>query len=125
MTKILVVDDTADMAWLMKRAMEDQGYGALIALSGRQALEMASSEHPDVLLLDIMMPGMDGVEVLRTLKANDQVRDIPVILVTAREEDEDLVAGLDARTRLRHQAVQTGDPGYPSAFRGAHQGKPR
>ncbi len=65
MTKILVVDDTADMAWLMKRAMEDQGYEALIARSGRQALEMASSEHPDVLLLDIMMPGMDGVEVLR------------------------------------------------------------
>jgi signal transduction histidine kinase len=96
MTNILIVDDTADMAWIMKRAMEDQGYTALVACDGGQALKIASTEHPDVILLDIMMPQMNGIEVLRRLKTDAQLRDIPVVLVTAKDEDEDVIAGLDA-----------------------------
>ena len=61
-----------------------------------QALELALAERPDVILLDVMMPGMDGIEVCRRLKADEELRNIPVILVTAKDLDEDVVRGLDA-----------------------------
>jgi signal transduction histidine kinase len=96
MAKILVVDDTPDMAWLMCKAMQIQGYEATMAYNGRQALDMASAQCPDVILLDLMMPGLNGIEVLHALKADDRLRDIPVILVTAKEEDDVVIAGLDA-----------------------------
>ncbi|MHB8901991.1 MAG: sensor histidine kinase [Thermoguttaceae bacterium] len=95
MTKVLVVDDTPDMARLMMKAVEDQGHEAIVAGDGQHALQMVSAEHPDVILLDIMMPRMSGIAVLRRLKQDDQLRVIPVILVTAMGEDRDVVAGLD------------------------------
>ncbi|KKN54020.1 hypothetical protein LCGC14_0596700, partial [marine sediment metagenome] len=94
MTKVLVVDDTPDMAKLMARAVQDQGYEAIVAGDGPHALEMASAERPDVVLLDIMMPRMNGIEVLRRLKADAQLREIPVILVSAKSEDRDVIEGL-------------------------------
>ena len=96
MTKILIVDDTPDMANLMVRAVKNQGYEAFIAGDGHSALQMASTIAPDVILLDVMMPGMSGIEVLRKLKADIHLQHIPVILVTAKGEDEDVVEGLDA-----------------------------
>lgn len=96
MTKVLVVDDTPDMARLMARAMEAQGYEASVARDGRSALRMAAAERPDVVLLDVMMPEMSGIEVLRHLKEDAELRAIPVILVTANSEDADVVDGLDA-----------------------------
>ncbi|MFH1265980.1 MAG: EAL domain-containing protein [Planctomycetota bacterium] len=96
MTKVLVVDDTPDMATLMARAVEDQGYEVSVAGDGRSALEMAAAERPDVVLLDVMMPGMSGIEVLRHLKEDAELRSIPVILVTAQSEDRYVVDGLDA-----------------------------
>ena len=96
MTTILVVDDTPDMAWLMAKAVRDQGYVAVIAASGLQGLELAAREHPDAILLDIMMPGMNGVETLRRLKVDPDLHRIPVILVTAMGDDQDVIAGLDA-----------------------------
>lgn len=95
MTKVLVVDDMPDMAKLMMRAVEDQGHQVFVAGDGRYALQMASAECPDVILLDIMMPRMSGIEVLRHLKEDAQLRAIPVILVTAKGEDKDVIAGLD------------------------------
>jgi len=95
MTKVLVVDDTPDMAKLMAKAVEDQGYEVFVAGDGRYALQMASAECPDVVLLDIMMPRLSGIEVLRHLKEDAQLRPIPVILVTAKSEDGDVIAGLD------------------------------
>ena len=95
MTKVLVVDDNPDMAKLMMRAVEDQGHEVFVAGDGQFALQMASAERPDVILLDIMMPRMSGIEVLRRLKANTELRAIPVILVTAMGEDKDVIAGLD------------------------------
>ncbi len=96
MTKVLVVDDTPDMATLMARAVEAQGYEVSVAGDGRSALRMAVAEPPDVVLLDVMMPGMSGIEVLRYLKENAELRSIPVILVTAMSEGTDIVHGLDA-----------------------------
>ena len=95
MTKVLVVDDTPDMAMLMMRAVEDQGHEVSVAGDGRFALQMVSAERPDVILLDIMMPRMSGIEVLRELKANAELRAIPVILVTAMDGDKDVIVGLD------------------------------
>ncbi len=96
MTKVLVVDDTPDMAKLMARAVQNQGYEVLVASDGPRALQAASDERPDVVLLDIMMPGMDGIEVLSHLKADAGLRAIPVILVSAKNEDSDIVRGLEA-----------------------------
>ena len=67
-----------------------------MASNGRQALDLAAAECPDVILLDLMMPGMDGIEVCRRLKADEELRNIPVILVTAKDLDEDVARGLDA-----------------------------
>jgi signal transduction histidine kinase len=96
MTKILVVDDTPDMAKLISRAVEDQGYEAMTASDGLQALELASAERPDVILLDVLMPHMSGIEVLYRLKEDPNLRLIPVLLVTAKSEDHDIIKGLDA-----------------------------
>ncbi len=96
MTKVLVVDDTPDMARLIAHAVKLQGYHALTAFDGREALDLAATEQPDVILLDVMMPGMSGLEVLRRLKADAELRVAPVILVTAMGDERDVVRGLDA-----------------------------
>ncbi len=96
MTKILVVDDTPDMATLISRAVEAQGYESQVASNGRLALQLASTERPDVILLDVMMPQMNGIEVLRKLKEDAQLQLIPVIMVTALSEDSNVIEGLDA-----------------------------
>lgn len=95
MTTVLVVDDTPDMAILMKRACQDQGHEVLIAEDGPSALDIAAREMPDTILLDIMMPRMSGIEVLQRLKSDADTRAIPVILVTAKGEDGDVIAGLN------------------------------
>ncbi|OHB81362.1 MAG: hypothetical protein A2V98_02115 [Planctomycetes bacterium RBG_16_64_12] len=96
MTKVLVVDDMPDMAKLLANTVEGQGYEALVASNGREALDITTTQCPDVILLDIMMPGMDGLEVLRRLKTDARTRAIPVILVTAKDLSQDIIAGLDA-----------------------------
>ena len=96
MVKILIVDDLPDNRRLLAQLVRNQGYEASVASNGRQALEIALAERPDVLLLDVMMPGMDGIEVCRRWKADEELWKIPVILVTAKDRDEDVVRGLDA-----------------------------
>jgi signal transduction histidine kinase len=96
MAKILVVDDTPDMATLMTMVLKNQGYEVLVAGNGRAALQVAATQHPDVILLDIMMPIMNGIEVLQHLKSDTELRMIPVILVSAKSDDKDIIVGLDA-----------------------------
>ena len=96
MAKILIVDDLPDNSRLLAHLVKDQGHEASVASNGRQALDIAEAERPDVILLDVMMPEMDGIEVCRRLKADEELRMIPVILVTAKDLDEDVVRGLDA-----------------------------
>jgi two-component system, cell cycle response regulator len=96
MSKVLVVDDQYDNVRLLAYELMDHGYEVLTAFNGPQALEVARSAGPDVILLDVMMPGMNGVEVCRELKNDANLRSIPVIMVSAREMDEDVIRGLDA-----------------------------
>ncbi|HEX5273389.1 MAG TPA: HD domain-containing phosphohydrolase [Gemmataceae bacterium] len=96
MAKILVVDDVADNVKLLAYELSDQDHEILTAYSGPEALDAARSNRPDVILLDVMMPGMDGVEVCRRLKADPELRPIPVIMVSARDQEDDIVRGLDA-----------------------------
>src|SRR5688572_2462210 len=92
---VLVVDDTPDNLSLMSGLLNDE-YKVKVASSGEKALKIAAGESPpDLILLDIMMPGMDGYEVCRRLKADPRTRDIPVIFLTAKAEVEDEKKGLD------------------------------
>ena len=93
---ILVVDDQPDNVTLLTFDLEDRGYAVQAAHDGPEALEVIAREQPDAILLDVMMPGMSGIEVCRQLKADSHFAHIPVILVTAKGLDSDIVAGLDA-----------------------------
>ena len=90
--KILVVDDEATICDLVRIRLEKNGYAVLIALSGKEALEIAQKEKPDLVVLDIMMPEMDGYEVLKRLR-NDYKLGMPVMLLTAKSTDNDVWEG--------------------------------
>ena len=96
MSKVLIVDDIPDLVVIAACALRDDGHEVLTAGNGKEALELSAAQRPDAILLDVMMPGMDGIEVCRRLKADPQLRNIPVILVTAKTADDDVVRGLDA-----------------------------
>ena len=96
MTRVLVVDDTPDIASLMAKSIEVAGYDVSVAGDGQRGLQAAKANLPDVILLDIMMPRMSGLEVLCCLKEDPALRDIPVILVTAKSDDRDVIVGLNA-----------------------------
>ncbi len=94
--KVLVVDDSPAVAALLVRLLENQGCEVAAAGNGRQGLALAESFRPDVALLDVMMPEMDGIELCRRLKADARHEGLYVILVTAMSENEDIIRGLDA-----------------------------
>jgi len=94
--RILVVDDVADNVEILRVRLESLGYEVVVAKDGEQALAVALEALPDLILLDIMMPKIDGLEVVRRLKADSTLPFIPVILVTAKAGQKDVVAGLDA-----------------------------
>jgi adenylate cyclase len=93
---ILVVDDIAENVDIVTMRLAVHGYEVAIARNGREALERAYQLRPDLILLDVMMPEIDGIEVTRRLKADEAMRAIPILLLTARSSNEDVVAGLDA-----------------------------
>ncbi|MBF0380808.1 MAG: response regulator [Magnetococcales bacterium] len=91
--RVLIVDDEPANIDVLVETLK--GYERSIALNGEQALEVARSEPaPDIILLDIMMPGMDGYEVIKQLKADDKTKDIPVIFITAMDKQDDEAMGL-------------------------------
>ncbi|WP_448550052.1 diguanylate cyclase [Thalassotalea fusca] len=94
--KVLIVDDTRANIDLLLKMLEPEGYKLSFAMNGEQALNIASLAKPDIILLDVMMPEMDGIECCRRLKANSDTSDIPVIFVTAKTETQDIVNGFDA-----------------------------
>ena len=94
--RILVVDDVADNVEILRMRLSALGYEVTVAEDGEQALAKVAAELPDLVLLDIMMPKIDGLEVVRRLKADASLPFIPVILVTAKASPKDVVAGLDA-----------------------------
>ncbi|MBC7247840.1 MAG: response regulator [Actinobacteria bacterium] len=91
--KVLIVDDDATMVNLLATVLEFEGYETRKALSGKEALESINGDPPDVVLLDIMMPGMDGFEVLARLRGDVKTERLPVIMLTARTEDRDIFEG--------------------------------
>jgi adenylate cyclase len=93
---ILVVDDVADNVEILRMRLTAMGYQVAEANDGEQALAKVAQDPPDLILLDIMMPKIDGLEVVRRLKADKSLPFIPVILVTAKASPKDVVAGLDA-----------------------------
>jgi class 3 adenylate cyclase len=94
-SRILIVDDTAANIQALSGTLKDKGYQISVATNGRQALEVAKRVQPDLILLDVMMPEMDGFETCRQLKASEQWRQIPVIFLTAKSEIADIVQGFE------------------------------
>ena len=92
--RILLVDDEEDILDFLELILEEQGYSVIKANSGTEALAAAQVDRPDLILLDIMMPEMDGWEVLKLLKADEEVSHIPVAMLTARTEMKDKIQGL-------------------------------
>ncbi len=95
-TKVLVVDDDPVILKLLRVNFEMEGYVVVSASDGQQALDMARAEHPDVVLLDVMMPVMDGLDVSRALRADEATRELPIVLVSAKAQASDLERGMDA-----------------------------
>ena len=93
--KILVVDDQPINVQLLKRKLEREGMAVMAAYSGQEALDLVKQEKPELILLDVMMPEMDGIEVCQRLQANEDTRSIPVIFVTARTSKEGKLEGLN------------------------------
>lgn len=91
--KILAVDDEKAIVRLVQVNLEREGYEVVTAYDGKEALEKVESEKPDLIVLDVMMPYMDGFEVLQQLKKNPETRDIPVIMLTAKAQDADVFRG--------------------------------
>jgi two-component system alkaline phosphatase synthesis response regulator PhoP/two-component system response regulator VicR len=91
--KILAVDDEKHIVRLVQVNLERAGYEVVIANDGKEALEKVQAENPDLVVLDVMMPYMDGFEVLQNLRRNPATRDIPVIMLTAKAQDADVFKG--------------------------------
>ena len=90
---IMVVDDNPDIITIVKTILEGKGYNVFSAFSGAELLNMLKGQKPDLIILDIMMPEMDGLEVLSRLKAMSETATIPVILLTAKVQYEDVLGG--------------------------------
>jgi two-component system phosphate regulon response regulator PhoB len=93
--KILVVEDEEDILELIRYNLAKEGYEVAGVPTGEAALNAARENGPDLILLDIMLPGLDGLEVCRRLKTDSRVRHVPVIMLTAKGEESDIVVGLE------------------------------
>jgi CheY-like chemotaxis protein len=91
--KVLVVDDNPDSVAIMRGVLEGRGYDVAAAHSGTEALQFLKKEKVDLVLLDVMMPEMSGMEVLQRIKEDAATGRLPVILVTAKTQDEDVLSG--------------------------------
>lgn len=92
--RILVVDDEKDLVDLITYNLGRNGYEYLSAYNGGDAIDLAQREHPDLILLDLMLPGLDGTEVARRLKSDARTSGIPIIMLTAKSEETDQIVGL-------------------------------
>lgn len=92
---VLIVDDIPKNIQLLGSILKEHNYRIAMATNGKQALEIARSTLPDIILLDIMMPGMDGFEVCRQLKSSEKTGHIPIIFITGRTDVEDIVTGFE------------------------------
>ena len=95
MSKVLIVEDEANIRQLVKYNLEKESFQVIEAEDGLQGLRLAKAEKPDLVLLDLMLPQMDGLEVCRSLKGNQATAALPIIMLTAKSEEIDKVIGLE------------------------------
>ena len=93
--RILIVDDEEDILSLVEYNLKKEGYRTIGVKTGEAALQLVEEETPDLIILDLMLPEMDGLEVCRILKSNENTSDIPIIMLTAKGEEADIVVGLE------------------------------
>lgn len=94
-SKILVVDDEKDIVELIRYNLEKEGYRVIAAFDGTQAIKCAEKDLPNLIMLDLMLPGLGGLEVCRILKQNEKTAHIPILMVTAKSTETDKVVGLE------------------------------
>jgi two-component system, OmpR family, alkaline phosphatase synthesis response regulator PhoP len=92
---ILIVEDEEEIQELIKYNLDKEGFRTFAALSGEDALKKARAEKVDLILLDLMLPGMDGLDVCKTIRRDERTRNIPVVMLTAKGEESDIVTGLE------------------------------
>lgn len=93
--KILIVEDEQDIAQLVKHYLEKEGYRVSLATTGLDALKLVPSEHPDLVILDLMLPHLNGLEVCKALRHKPETALLPIIMLTAKNEESDTVVGLE------------------------------
>lgn len=93
--KVLIIDDEEHIVELIRYNLEAAGYGTLEAYNGLDGLKLAKQEIPDLVLLDLMLPGIDGLEVCKRLRADEKLRNVPIIMLTAKSEEIDKILGLE------------------------------
>jgi two-component system alkaline phosphatase synthesis response regulator PhoP len=93
--KILIVEDEREIAQLIKHYLEKEGYQPCIAETGLEAQKLVASEHPDLVILDLMLPQVDGLEVCKTLRRKPETAALPIIMLTAKNDESDTVVGLE------------------------------
>src|SRR5580765_2317632 len=94
-TRILVVEDDPDIAELVERYLSKAGFSTDRVASGRDALDAIAVKAPDLLVLDLMLPHLDGLEICRRVRANEHTANIPIIMLTARAEESERIVGLE------------------------------
>jgi DNA-binding response OmpR family regulator len=92
-SRILIADDEPGLVRVLQMHLESRGYEVCVALDGREALRQLDIARPDLIILDVAMPYADGFEVLEVIRASPDTREIPVIMVTAKDRDSDIVQG--------------------------------
>ena len=94
MTKIMIVEDEAGLVTLLKYNLEKQGYETIVAMDGKEVMPMAMAEKPDLILLDWMLPNIQGIDLCRDIRKSYELRNTPIIMLTARGDEADKVRGL-------------------------------
>jgi DNA-binding response OmpR family regulator len=92
-TKILLVDDEVDLVETVRFSLEAEGYQVLVSFNGEDALNKARTEKPDLILLDLMLPKLDGYKVCRLLKFDERYKHIPILMLTAKTQEKDKILG--------------------------------
>ena len=93
--KILVVDDEVDLVKTIQFSLEAEGYKVLVSYNGEDALNQSRKENPDLILLDIMLPKLDGYKVCRLLKFDERYKHIPILMLTAKTQQKDRLLGME------------------------------
>ena len=95
MKQILIIEDDDHIIELLKFNVENNGYGVSVAMDGHEGLDKAINELPDLILLDLMLPGIDGIDICKKLKSKDRTKEIPIIMLTAKGHETDKILGLE------------------------------